>query len=205
MVRPTGSGSAAQKLGMNDALSYLKKARWILPQDKYDDLLQVLKDMKAGRTDTSGVTTRVKALMDGHPVLIRGFNAFLPKGYEIDPPPPPPRPEVEQQRRQQFDEAVDLVDRVKTRFAGDRGVYHSFLDILNTYRKNHKTMAQVYEEVAALFKDHQDLLQDFVRFLPDDGNFGAEHQVGEGDDGKSGCERLLDCLDATKCKCKHLK
>ena len=35
------------------------------------------------------------------------------------------------------------------------------------YRKNLKSISQVYEEVAQLFKTHNDLLEEFTYFLPD--------------------------------------
>ena len=46
-------------------------------------------------------------------------------------------------------------------------VYKAFLEILNMYRKEEKGITEVYEEVAQLFKHHQDLLEEFTHFLPD--------------------------------------
>jgi len=37
-----------------------------------------------GSIDTPGVINRVSRLFKGHPVLIQGFNTFLPVGYRID-------------------------------------------------------------------------------------------------------------------------
>lgn len=81
---------------------------------------------------------------------------------------------------------------LQKRFQNDDHVYKSFLDILNMYRKEHKGITEVYQEVfvslelilyfcslsldrvlinclqvAALFDDHADLLEEFTRFLPD--------------------------------------
>jgi paired amphipathic helix protein Sin3a len=36
------------------------------------------------RIDTPGVIQRVSQLFHGHPVLIQGFNTFLPVGYRIE-------------------------------------------------------------------------------------------------------------------------
>ncbi|KAL7100797.1 hypothetical protein ACP275_08G017500 [Erythranthe tilingii] len=133
-------------------------------REKYDRFLDVMKDFKAQRVDTSGVIGRVKDLFKGHPNLILGFNTFLPKGYEItltDEEEAPPKRTVE------FDEAINFVNKIKTRFQNDDHVYKSFLDILNMYRKEHKGITEVYQEVAALFDDHPDLLDEFTRFLPD--------------------------------------
>lgn len=46
-------------------------------------------------------------------------------------------------------------------------MYKAFLEILNMYRKEEKSIAEVYEEVAQLFKHHPDLLEEFTHFLPD--------------------------------------
>ena len=46
-------------------------------------------------------------------------------------------------------------------------MYKAFLEILNMYRKGQKTIANVYDEVALLFRQHDDLLREFTYFLPD--------------------------------------
>ncbi|KAI3947902.1 hypothetical protein MKX01_034567 [Papaver californicum] len=127
-------------------------------RDKYDEFLEVMKDLKAQRIDTTGFIARVKDLFKGHINLILGFNTFLPKGYEITLPledEQPPKKPVE------FDEAINFVNKIKTRFKDDDQVYKS-LDIMNMYRKENKSIA----DVADLFL-HQDLLKEFKHFLPD--------------------------------------
>ncbi|XP_058778731.1 paired amphipathic helix protein Sin3-like 2 [Vicia villosa] len=160
-----GGATTSQKLTTNDALSYLKEVKDMFQdqKEKYDTFLEVMKDFKAQKTDTSGVIARVKELFKGHNNLIFGFNTFLPKGYEItlDEDEAPPKKTVE------FEEAISFVNKIKKRFQNDEHVYKSFLDILNMYRKEHKDIGDVYSEVAILFKDHRDLLEEFTRFLPD--------------------------------------
>ncbi|WCJ20882.1 Paired amphipathic helix protein Sin3-like 2 [Euphorbia peplus] len=160
-----GAGTASQKLTTNDALSYLKEVKdmFLDHKDKYDRFLEVMKDFKAQRTDTSGVIARVKELFKGHNNLIFGFNTFLPKGYEItlDEDEGPTKKTVE------FNQAINFVNKIKRRFNSDEHVYKSFLDILNMYRREEKDINDVYSEVASLFEDHQDLLDEFTRFLPD--------------------------------------
>ena len=130
------------------------------------------------RIDTAGVIERVKDLFKGHRDLILGFNTFLPKGYEITLPledeEPPQKKPVE------FEEAINFVNKIKvrisldsvvcfnsfaslscnlmtknflmqTRFQGDDHVYKSFLDILNMYRKENKSIDEVYDEVCLLY------------------------------------------------------
>ncbi|KAL5549754.1 hypothetical protein UlMin_004985 [Ulmus minor] len=74
---------------------------------------------------------RVKELFKGHRDLILGFNTFLTKGFDItiplDDEHDPPKKPIE------FDE---------TRFQGNDHVYKSFLDILNMYRKENKSITK---------------------------------------------------------------
>ncbi|XP_047312064.1 paired amphipathic helix protein Sin3-like 2 [Impatiens glandulifera] len=162
----SGGGGDAQKLTTNDALTYLKEVKEMFQdrREKYDNFLDVMKDFKAQRIDTTGVISRVKELFKGHNNLIFGFNTFLPKGYEItviEEEEAPPKRTVE------FEEAISFVNKIKKRFLDDDHIYKSFLDILNMYRKEHKGISEVYQEVATLFADQHDLLEEFTRFLPD--------------------------------------
>ncbi|KAJ9564361.1 hypothetical protein OSB04_000327 [Centaurea solstitialis] len=171
-----GGASSAQKLTTNDALTYLKEVKDMFQdqREKYDMFLDVMKDFKAQRIDTTGVIARVKELFKGHNNLIFGFNTFLPKGYEItviEDDEPPPKKTVE------FEEAISFVNKIKKRFQNDDHVYKSFLDILNMYRKEHKGINEVYQEVATLFDDHPDLLDEFTRFLPDASAAASAHHA----------------------------
>lgn len=170
---PPQNLGGTQKLTTDDALAYLKAVKEMFKdrKEKYDEFLEVMKDFKAQRIDTAGVIARVKELFKGHRNLILGFNTFLPKGFEITLPPedePPPK-----KQPVEFDQAINYVNKIKTRFQYDEQVYKAFLEILNMYRKGNKTISEVYQEVASLFKDHQDLLEEFTYFLPD--SSGSAH------------------------------
>ncbi|KAE9449196.1 hypothetical protein C3L33_18906, partial [Rhododendron williamsianum] len=171
-----GGGGGAQKLTTNDALSYLKEVKDMFQdqREKYDMFLDVMKDFKAQRIDTTGVIARVKELFKGHNNLIFGFNTFLPKGYEITVIE---EEEAPAKRTVEFDEAISFVNKIKKRFQNDDHVYKSFLDILNMYRKEHKGITEVYHEVSALFTDQPDLLEEFTRFLPDTSATASVPQV----------------------------
>ncbi|CAL5196996.1 unnamed protein product [Lathyrus oleraceus] len=167
--------SGGQKLTTNDALSYLKAVREMFQDDKekYDEFLEVMKDFKAQRIDTAGVIERVKELFKGHKDLILGFNTFLPKGYAITLPLEDEQPP--QKKPVEFEEAINFVGKIKTRFQGNDRVYKTFLDILNMYRKETKSITVVYQEVSALFQDHADLLEEFTHFLPDTSGAASAH------------------------------
>ena len=157
-----------ERLTTNDALSYLRevKTRFQNNRKVYDNFLEIMKQFKAQAIDTAGVIKKVKNLFYGHQELILGFNTFLPKGYEIkveDLPSWPPQ----QKSPVEFDQAITYVNRIKQTFANDERVYKAFLEILNQYRKGQKTIQSVYEEVALLFRNHEDLLNEFSYFLPD--------------------------------------
>ena len=140
----------------------------------YDEFLEIMKEFKAQRLDTEGVIKRVKTIFAGHIDLILGFNQFLPRGHEIRREDMEREAEEARARAQgggkpqvEFVHAISYVNKIKSRFANDERVYKNFLEILNMYRKNLKTISQVYDEVAQLFHAHPDLLEEFTYFLPD--------------------------------------
>jgi len=163
----------------------------------YNQFLDIMKDFKAQCIDTPGVIARVSELFKGHKNLILGFNTFLPPGYKIehvpdDEPPevttpaqtnnnananPPPVPPTQQQQgpispnsrasKPEFDHARNYVKKIKMRFFQQPHIYKAFLEILHTYHKEQHTIKDVYEQVATLFRDHPDLLDEFTGFLPD--------------------------------------
>eukprot|EP00210_Caulerpa_lentillifera_P005549 g5308.t1 len=163
-------------LTTNDALLYLRevKLRFQHRKEVYDTFLDIMKDFKSQSIDIACVINKVKTLLRGHDDLILGFNTFLPKGSEItteelrqEPVTSPPnlpnqiRPAVE------LDQAIAYINKIKTRFAEDSRVYKSFLEILCSFRQGRMDIKMVYQEVAELFLDHEDLLEEFRYFLPD--------------------------------------
>ncbi|XP_055802807.1 paired amphipathic helix protein Sin3-like 2 isoform X2 [Solanum dulcamara] len=133
----------------------------------------------------------VSNTLGNHPDLMEGFNEFIERyernagyfagevtkwdeGHTKSKLVKEERKYKEQKRknetpplRSNFEEAISYVKKVKERFQNDNHVYESFLDILKMYRKEHKNIDKVYHEVAILFNDHPDLLDDFTKFLPD--------------------------------------
>ena len=59
------------------------------------------------------------------------------------------------------------VKKIKNRFVNQPHIYKSFLDILHTFHREKHSIQEVYTQVAALFRDHPDLLGEFAHFLPD--------------------------------------
>ncbi|KAG6845379.1 hypothetical protein H0H87_010488, partial [Tephrocybe sp. NHM501043] len=77
---------AGRPLNVTDALSYLDavKVQFNDKPEVYNRFLDIMKDFKSQAIDTPGVISRVSRLFHGNPVLIQGFNTFLPMGYRID-------------------------------------------------------------------------------------------------------------------------
>ncbi|GAB2280380.1 hypothetical protein Dimus_015015, partial [Dionaea muscipula] len=148
------------------ALHYLRavKEKFSDNKGKYDEFLEVMKDFKALKIDTKGVIERVKQLFKGHTNLILGFNTFLPQGYAITLPPE--NDQVVVKKPVDFGEAIGFVNKIKARFHNNDHVYKSFLEILNMYKRESKSINEVFQEVASLFRDDVDLLEEFQNFLP---------------------------------------
>ncbi|EUC56682.1 histone deacetylase complex, SIN3 component, putative [Rhizoctonia solani AG-3 Rhs1AP] len=82
----------------------------------------------------------------------------------------------------EFNQAVNYVNKIKQRFASDPDTYKQFLEILQTYQKEQRPIAEVYQQVNVLFNNQRDLLEDFQHFLPDHNNAGnaSGQSVGGG-------------------------
>ena len=63
-----------------------------------------------------------------------------------------------------FNHAISYVNKIKTRFASQPDIYKQFLEILQTYQREQKQIAEVYEQVTVLFANSPDLLDDFKQF-----------------------------------------
>jgi len=82
----SGGASAAPRLKVEDALSYLDQVKYQYADQPqiYNNFLDIMKEFKSHCIDTPGVIERVSTLFKGHAELIYGFNMFLPPGYKIE-------------------------------------------------------------------------------------------------------------------------
>ncbi|KAM7309648.1 transcription elongation factor SPT6 [Ixodes scapularis] len=86
----------------------------------------------------------------------------------------------------EFNHAINYVNKIKNRFQGQPDIYKQFLEILHTYQKEQRnlketggkplTESEVYAQVAKLFQNQEDLLQEFGQFLPD-ANGASTHSL----------------------------
>ena len=76
---------AKEKLTQKDAIEYLTKVKERF-KDKltvYNKFLDIMRKFGMKKINTAGVVELVKTLFKGHKDLLRGFNTFVPSGYEI--------------------------------------------------------------------------------------------------------------------------
>lgn len=73
----------------------------------------------------------------------------------------------------EFNHAINYVNKIKNRFAGEPDTYKQFLEILQTYQKEQKPIQEVYAQVQDLFNGAADLLDEFKQFLPETSGAGG--------------------------------
>jgi paired amphipathic helix protein Sin3a len=163
-----------KQLKETDALEYLNlvKVQFGDSPEIYNKFLDIMKDFKSHAIDTQKVIERVSKLFAGHQRLILGFNTFLPAGYKIEVRNPAQGGGGGMNKKAaapEFDHAYSYVSKIKQRFSNQQDVYQRFLQILQRYKEEGFAIQQVKQQVAMLFKGHEDLLGEFSNFLPDPG------------------------------------
>ncbi|KAE8723526.1 hypothetical protein F3Y22_tig00012370pilonHSYRG00131 [Hibiscus syriacus] len=146
----------------DDAVAYLKEVKETFhdEEDKYNMVLQVLKNFMDRRINVVDVIAQTKELVKGHTNLIDGFNTFLPKKNEIKVD----KVIDEAQATKIYHETLDLMMSIRERFQDeDEHVLESFVDTMKMCKG--KRMGLI--EVAPLLKDYPDLIQEFKSFVPD--------------------------------------
>jgi len=156
----------------SNALVYLDHIKKELGESQpglYQDFLRVMSEFKSQSCDTVGVVNRIKMIFKDHPDLIREFNDFLPPGLQI------PEEDIEALGRPKpviLNSARDYVQKIKSRFIDEPAIYKSFLQILHAYKTEPDAqitgISVVTHQIKVLFKDHQDLVDQFHQFVKND-------------------------------------
>ncbi|KAI9498981.1 hypothetical protein BDB00DRAFT_867052 [Zychaea mexicana] len=114
-----------------------------------------------------------------HPMHPPSHGSYIPAPSSSRRPPPPPPPHEQQEHSHmngsggtrrapvEFNHAINYVNKIKNRYAGDPETYKQFLEILQTYQKERKPIQEVYQHVQYLFNGAPDLLIEFKQFLPE--------------------------------------
>ncbi|URD80417.1 hypothetical protein MUK42_10813, partial [Musa troglodytarum] len=152
-----------QKIRFQDAVWFLEVLKENLDDGKYQEFLKTIKDMSSQRIDPAECFKRVKALLQGHPDLIVGFDNFLPNGWRRMEP-------STFENKPNYHDALAFVYKLRNRFSNNDEKYRSFLYTLSMIWTEHKSIDEVFQEVMVLFQNDNDLLEEFCRFIP----FGSE-------------------------------
>ncbi|XP_072020842.1 paired amphipathic helix protein Sin3a-like [Amphiura filiformis] len=181
-VQQTGVAAVVSSQAQHPAVSQQGQPHHSHPPQTYHAPHPVNKVKPATHTMGSHHTTSAPAPSGGHT-------------YSQPPPPnPPPQAAVASSPQHgqgqgagqpagqpvEFNHAINYVNKIKNRFQGQPEIYKKFLEILHTYQKEQRNVkesggtytptlseAQVFEQVAKLFKNQEDLLKEFGQFLPD--------------------------------------
>jgi len=74
--------TSTRKLDVKDALRYLDRIKNICPES-YNEFLDIMKEYKSQKLNTTATIARITDLFKEHPDLIEGFTTFLPPGYTL--------------------------------------------------------------------------------------------------------------------------
>ncbi|KAK1357793.1 hypothetical protein POM88_051049 [Heracleum sosnowskyi] len=147
---------------------YLSSVRFALGHEsqEYEFLLHLFKEWEQKRIAPAVVAALVKLLFSDKQELIERFNQFLPAKYKISLPLP-------RRRNVSLEGATGFVNKFKA--ALDKERYLSFLRICNAYRTSTVNILELTRKVCELLEDKQDLLKEFVDYLP--APLKATHQL----------------------------
>ena len=81
-----GAAPSCRQKTLEDVLAYLDRVKLKFEDapEIYIQFLDIVKQLHAQSIDAPGFIERVLQLFRGHPMLILGFNPFLPRGYTIE-------------------------------------------------------------------------------------------------------------------------
>jgi len=161
------------------ALTYLHTIK-VTCSDKpeiYAQFLDLMKRFKAQSIDHAGVVAKAMELFSDYPNLISGLRLFIPPGLSVDEHPVPAEQSISHSEPIQssvspgkpevtFERAREYVNKVKLTYADSPQTFKSFLEIFRTGNLERKVLAKTYEDVQVLFKDHPELIVEFLSFLP---------------------------------------
>ncbi|KAL5476744.1 hypothetical protein ACEPAI_2930 [Sanghuangporus weigelae] len=194
-LNPMSSDEGA--LNVDGVLIYLDCVKTVFSSspDEYNNLEDILKDLRHHSVDFHDVIQRVTILFAGYPRLIKGFNTFLPPGYRVTYTTPnynagtssdfpsnavvsdsqgatEPSSTTElqadsmQYTRDMMRHTMEYVMQVKLRFAFRDDLYQEFLNILRAVHDPPVDQKHLSLRIADLFQGSPDLLSGLQYFIP---------------------------------------
>lgn len=70
-------------------------------------------------------------------------------------------------KKEELEPAVKFIQKIRNRFNRDQATFKTFLDIVDDFQSEQKSLPDLYRQISQLFSGHPDLIEDFRRFLPD--------------------------------------
>ncbi|KAL5498736.1 hypothetical protein ACEPAH_2091 [Sanghuangporus vaninii] len=184
-------------LSIDGVLTYLEYVKTVFSSspDEYNKLEDILKDLRHQSVDFHDVSQRVTTLFAGYPGLIKGFNTFLPPGYQATYTTPnynastssdfPSNTVVSdsqdtigsssstelqadsiQYTRDMMRHTMEYVMQIKLRFAFRDDLYQEFLNILRAVHDPPVDQKRLSLRIADLFQGSPDLLSGLQYFIP---------------------------------------
>lgn len=138
---------------------YLSSVRVALGREsqEYKFVLHLFKEWAQKRITTPVVAAMVKLLFSHKQELIEKSNQLLPAKYKISLP-------LSRRTTVTLGGSTSFIRRIKA--ALDKERYFSFLRIVNAYRRATVNILELSQKVCELLQERQDLLQEFVNYLP---------------------------------------
>lgn len=133
----------------SEALAYLETVNEAFGAEEPDKLIKfrdLMREFKTRKIHAGELGEEIKLLFRGHVDLIRGFNDFMPEGYKsiID----------------DEQEAKAFLSKVRSRLTVEnQHIYEDFKEIMGQFTGDNASY--IYGNVAAVFKDYKDLLEEF--------------------------------------------
>ncbi|KAK8828976.1 hypothetical protein WA538_000978, partial [Blastocystis sp. DL] len=165
---------------VEDALYFMDeiKRRFSTDNARYNNFLSMMMELKANGIGDGSILTRIQQIFEGHNDLLARFAQFLPPDTGMNltsqqpiqatvPMPVNPYAAIPQEIANEQEVATRYVSLIKSRFANDKNyTYNQFMSILQDYQSGRKDMRSVIQQIVDLFRGNDDLIQQFVMFLP---------------------------------------
>ncbi|XP_042397242.1 paired amphipathic helix protein Sin3-like 1 [Zingiber officinale] len=127
--------------------------------DKYKEFLQIMNGVRQRRISRVVAVKKVKELLREHPRLLLGFSDFLTKGLdETDLSITMKGPD--------YEDCSSFFLKIKSRFSRKDKKWKSFKKIMSLYINKKWSIDGVIQEVIMLFQGHDDLVEQFISFIP---------------------------------------
>ncbi|XP_074572314.1 paired amphipathic helix protein Sin3-like 5 [Curcuma longa] len=158
-TEPSCIWDAAVKPEFGDCVWYAMILRRNLNVDKYKEFLQIMNGVRQRRISRVEAVKMVKELLHEHPRLFLGFSDFLFKGLDgtdlyITVKGP------------DYEDCSSFFHKIKSRFSRNGKKWKSFKKIMRLYINKKWSIDEVIQEMIMLFQGHDDLVEQFISFIP---------------------------------------